>query len=343
MQVRADGLSAALQRGLAPVYLLAGDDPLLMQEASDDIRQAARDAGFAERRTFDVGADFDWQELTAAAEELSLFSQRRLLELRMPDARPGKEGAEALAAYAAAPPADVCLLICSGRLDGGQRKSRWFKALDAVGVTTTLWPVEKEQLGRWVGARMRRAGLRADIDACELLAERVEGNLLACVQEIEKLRILKGDAAHVRAEDIIELVADSARFDIFNLVDAALAADHARVVRILDGLREEGVAASLVLWALSRELHALESMLTELGHGKNPEQILSQRRIWPKARQQRVRQALQRLSLATVWSMLARAARVDKVIKGRRQGNPWDELLQLALMLAGREMFAHTG
>ena len=342
MQLRPEGLTSALQAGMPSVFLLSGDDPLLQQEASDEIRHAARRDGYDERRIFDVNAAFDWQELTAAAQELSLFSRRRLLELRMPDSRPGKDGAAALTAYAAAPPTDTCLLICSGRLDAGQRKARWYKALDAVGMTMTLWPVEQGNLGQWIAQRMHRSGLRATAEACELLAERVEGNLLACVQEIEKLLVLKGEGADIGAEEIIELVADSARYDVFKLVDAALVADPARVARILDGLRQEGVAAALILWALSREIHSLQGMLAEIGQGQSMEQVIGRRRIWPRARQQRTRAALQRLSAGKVWRLLSLAARAEKMVKGRLQGNPWDELLQLSLLLAGMDLFRVT-
>ena len=332
-------LATALEQGVAPLYLLAGDEPLLLQEAADAVRRAARAAGYEERIVFEVDAGFDWQALASAGQELSLFARRRLFDLRLPDGKPGRDGAAALTAYAEAPPADTCLLISSGRLDSGQRRSRWFKALERAGQVVLFWPMEPSRLPAWVAQRMRQAGLRADPEACELLAERVEGNLLACAQEIEKIVVLKGRGARIGAEEIVELVADNARFDVFTLVDAALAADLARLPRVLDGLCEEGVPEMLVLWALQREVHGLLAMLREVEAGRSIEAVVAARRIWPRSRQPLVTQALERLCGSDPWHLIEQAARVDRTIKGRGAGNAWDELLQLALLLAGADLF----
>ncbi len=339
MPLPAERLASDLERGLRPCYLLAGDEPLLMQEAADAIRKAARAAGYDERLVFEVDAAFDWQSVASEAQALSLFACRRLFDLRMPDGKPGRDGGAALTAYAEAPPPDTCLLISCGRLDAAQRRSRWVKALDAAGAVVFFWPVEPGRLPAWIGRRMRQRGLRPDPDACALLAERVEGNLLACAQEIEKILVLKGAGATVGADEIVELVSDNARFDVFALVDAALAADLARLPRILDGLRDEGVPEALVLWALQRELHVLFEMLDEVESGRAIQAVVSSRRGLPRGRQGLVARVLGRLRRDEVGRLVDQAARADRSIKGREPGNPWDELLQLALLLAGADPF----
>ena len=257
MKLRFEQLSEHLQQGLRPIYLLSGDEPLQLGEAADAIRAQARAQGFAEREVMHVEAGFDWNALAAASDTLSLFAEQRLIDLRLPSGKPGKEGGAALAEYAANPPQDTVLLITSGKLDKNAAKAKWYKALDSAGVTLQVWPVEANQLPRWVGQRMRARGLSASPEAAQLLAERVEGNLLAAAQEIEKLLLLYGESS-VDAEMVEQGVADSARYDIFELVDTALLGDAPRVARIMEGLHGEGVEPILILWALVREIRALE-------------------------------------------------------------------------------------
>ena len=239
-QVRVDQFAAQLKGDLAPVYFIYGDETLLVNECADAVRAAARQRGYSDRQVFSVESGFDWNSLLAASDSLSLFSERRILELRLPTGKPGKEGAGVLRAYAERPPEDTLLLVVSAKLEPAARRSKWVRALDKAGVSVPVWPVEPAQLPAWIDRRMRAHGMQPSRDALQLLAERVEGNLLAADQEIEKLYLLHGSGS-LDLETVTELVADSARYDIFGLVDAALAGDAVYAQRILGGLRAEGV------------------------------------------------------------------------------------------------------
>ncbi len=332
-QLRPDQLAAHLARQLAPAYLLHGDEPLQMAECADAVRARARESGCAERLVFNVDAGFDWDRLAAAAGNLSLFAERRLLEVRLPGGKPGDKGARALREYAAAPPDDAVLLILSGKLEKQARSSQWVKALESAGVGIAIRPVEPARLPAWIGQRMKTRGMRPTAEALQLLAERVEGNLLACHQEIEKLYLLHG-AVDIDAGQVADAVTDSARFDLFALIDAALAGQPARVYRMATGLRAEGVEPPLVLWALGRELPALVRMAGDLRRERNLPALLARYRVWDK-RKEVVGGALTRLSRPTLEALLRRLAHVDRVAKGRAPGNAWDELVQLLLGVAG--------
>jgi DNA polymerase-3 subunit delta len=339
-QLRPEQLGAHLARELAPVYLLHGDEPLQMAECADAIRVKAREAGCGERQVFNVDVSFDWDELTAASGNLSLFSERRLMEVRLPTGKPGEMGARALKAYAADPPADVVLLVLSGKLESQARRSQWVKALENAGVGVTVWPVAPAQLPGWIGRRMQARGLEPTRDALQLLADRVEGNLLACHQEIEKLYLLYGPG-EVDAERVAEAVTDSARFDVFNLLDAALLGQPARVYRMLAGLRAEAVEPPQILWALARELRELVGMAGALRGGENPGAVLARHRVWEK-RKAAVGAALKRHSARKFERLLCRVAHLDRVAKGRAPGSAWDELIQLLLDLAGAGIFTDS-
>jgi DNA polymerase-3 subunit delta len=331
-QLRADQLAGHLRQSLAPVYFIHGDETLLVDECADAIRVAARAQGYSERQVFSVETGFDWNSLVAASDSLSLFAERRILELRLPGGKPGKEGTQILRDYAERPPADTLLLIVSGKLESAARRSKWALALDQAGVSIAIWPVEAAQLPGWIDQRMRAHGMRASRDAMQLIAERVEGNLLAAAQEVEKLYLLHG-SGELDIEAIAELVADSARYDVFGLVDATLAGDAAHAQRILSGLRAEGVDPVLVLWALTREIRTLTAMARQLQGGALA-QVMASHQVWDK-RKPLVSAALQRIRGRQWWRLLQRCAQLDRVIKGRAAGSAWDELLQLALSLAG--------
>lgn len=333
MQIQPEQFESRLRGELANVYFISGDDPLRVTEAADAVRSRARASGFDEREVLTVTAGFDWNSLAAAAGSLSLFAARRVIDLRLPGGKPGEAGAKALRAYAEAPPEDTLLLITSGKLEPAARKSRWVEALDRVGVVVFVWPLDNRQLPAWVRTRMQRRGLEATPEAAALLAERVEGNLLACVQEIDKLYLLQG-AGRVDARDIASAVADSARFDVYDLVDTALAGDGARGMRILNGLQGEGVAPAVVLWALARDLRQLAAMAQALAGGQVLPQVLARFKVW-QSRGTTFSRALQRLSGAACNRLLRRCALIDRVIKGQEAGNAWDELLQLTLWIAG--------
>ncbi|HXH03269.1 MAG TPA: DNA polymerase III subunit delta [Candidatus Competibacteraceae bacterium] len=335
MQLRPEQLQARLAKGLAPLYLISGDEPLLAQECADAVRRAAREQGYQERECLTVEPGFDWGRLHQARDSLSLFASRRLLELRLGTHKPGDAGARALIAYAERPAEETVLLITCGKLDAATLKSRWCAALDAAGVVVQVWPVGVEQLPGWLGERLRRAGFQPSAEALAWLAERVEGNLLAAAQEVEKLRLLFGggplDLQRLRA-----VVADSARYSIYDLADAAVEGCPARVVRILDGLRQEGEEPVLILWALHRELRQLVALLQELQQGVALEVALQRHKVWEK-RKPLYKRALRRLTLAQGRRLLALVAQADAVIKGIERDDAWDALLRLGLGLAGQE------
>jgi DNA polymerase III subunit delta len=331
-QLRADQLAAHLQQSLAPVYFIHGDETLLVNECADAIRTTARAQHYSDRQVFSVEAGFDWNSLLAASDSLSLFAERRILELRLPGGKPGREGAQILQDYARRPAGDTLLLITSAKLEQAARRSKWVLALDQAGVSIAVRSVDIAGLPAWIERRMRARGMRAGREALELIAGRVEGNLLAAAQEIEKLYLLHG-AGELDIDTVSELVADSARYDVFGLVDAALAGDAVHAQRILSGLRGEGVEPVLVLWALSREIRSLTAMARQL-QGASLAQVLVSNKVWDKRKPQ-VTAALQRIRGRQWWQLLQRCAHLDRVTKGRAAGSAWDELLQLTLILAG--------
>jgi len=333
-KLRPEQLENQLQGQLTPVYLVSGDEPLLVQEACDRIRAAARAQGFGERELFHADANFDWTQLLSAANSLSLFAEQKLLELRLPSGKPGEKGSKALVEYTQNPSPDNLLLVVTGKLDRSQQSAKWFKALDQLGVQVTIWPVPPAQMPRWIGQRLKAAGLNADSSAIELLASRVEGNLLAAAQEIEKLTLLAPDTKSIDAALMASVVAESARYDIFGLVDRALHGDARMAVKSLQGLRQEGTEPITLLWALSRDIRALLQISQAVAQGQSFERAADQAKIWAK-RRPLLQGALRRLSGAQLEQLLRKANGVDKAIKGMRQASPWDELLDLVLGLAG--------
>lgn len=339
MKLFPDKLDAALKKGLLPIYFFSGDEPLQMGEAADAVRRHAREQGFTEREVIHADKNFDWNELLMASNSMSLFAEKRVIDLRLPSGKPGKDGGAALQEYAARPPEDTVLLISSGKVDKRSQSAKWYTALDKVGATLQVWPVEAPDMPRWLDQRLRARGLQPEPEAARIIAERVEGNLLAAAQEVDKLVLLIGTGP-LSAEQVEAAVADSARFDVFGLVDAALEGDAPRSTRMLDGLRAEGVEPILVLWALTRELRSLAEMAAKIEGGKGLDGVLGQ--VWGK-RKGPVKAGLQRHNKARWQQMLRRAARLDRVIKGAAAGNAWDELLQLTLLMAGVPLFRAAG
>jgi len=338
MQLKPEQLDAHLKKQLAPVYFISGDDPLRVMEAADAVRHAARAQGYDERDVLTVQPGFDWYSLQSESGNLSLFSSRRIIDLRLPGGKPGRDGAQALRDYAAQLPEDTLLLVTAGKLEPAARKSKWVQSLDAAGVVMFVWPLDAHEFHRWVEARMRRQGLLPTAEAVTMLADRVEGNLLACVQEIDKLYLLQGAGA-VDAEAINRLVADNARYDVFGLVDAALAGNASRSIRILAGLQAEGLAPQVVLWALAREIRSLAAMSGQLARGDAIPAVLGRYRVWAN-RKTLVGAALKRLKPAQCNAMLQQCASIDRISKGRGAGNAWDELLQLTCTLAGKPLLS---
>ncbi|GAB4359781.1 MAG: DNA polymerase III subunit delta [Gammaproteobacteria bacterium] len=341
MRIKAENLVSHLQSGLQPIYVIGGEEPLLVNEAADAVRDQARSEGYTTRERLDAGSGFDWSALQQAADTLSLFAERRILELRLPEPKPGTAGAKALESYAQRPAADTLLMVITGRLDKGTLNSRWIKALDRVGVIVTIWPISPRQLPGWIAGRLRQCGLELEREAIALLADRVEGNLLAANQEIERLRLLHG-SGRIDTQTVLESVADSARFDVYKLADAALAGDAVRCCRILEGLRVEGVEPVLVLWALAREVRALAGMAYDVEQGRSRESAMANHRVW-ESRKPLVAKALQRAGLRQWRRLLSFCAHTDRVVKGQVRGEAWEELRTLVLAISGAPASATPG
>lgn len=335
MKLTSERLEAHLKSTLAPVYLIAGDEPLQREEAADAVRAAARARGYADREVFFAERGFDWNQLLNAGASLSLFAAKRLLEVRLSGGKPGDDGADALMAYASHPAADAVLLVLGGKLERGG--GRWAESLERAGVMLPIWPVETRNLPGWIGRRMQSRGLKPSPDAVALIAERMEGNLLAAAQEVEKLLLLQGPGP-VDAEAVRMAVADSARFDPYALVDAALAGERGRTARILAGLKEEGTEPTFILWALTREIRSLATMAWDIQGGAPSQRVLAG--AWER-RRPLLAKALARHKTRDWQRLLAGAARADRVVKGQAPGRPWDELLNLSESLAGLDLPAH--
>lgn len=339
MNIKSEQLHAALRRELAPLYVVQGDDPLLTLEAADEIRKAARDAGYAERELFLVEGAFDWNALLHSGNNLSLFGARRLLEVRIPSGKPGTEGAKALQRYVADLPQDTVTLVMLPKLDRQSQNTAWFKAVAAAAVSVTVYPVERARLPHWIRDRLARQNQSVDANALQFLADRVEGNLLAARQEIQKLALLLPEG-NLTFDAVKEAVLDVARYDVFRLSEAVLLGDAARALRTIRGLQAEGEAPTLVLWVLSNEVRTLLQIHQAMKKGQPMSAAMAAARVWD-ARQPAMRAALGRLPEALLLHGLTRAAALDRMVKGLRAGDPWDELAQLALLLTlGRELLA---
>jgi DNA polymerase-3 subunit delta len=341
MQIKADALAAQLAKGLKSIYTIHGDEPLLAQEAGDAIRAAARQAGHSERQVFIVsGAYFDWGPVLAAAQAISLFADKQLIEIRIPNGKPGKEGSEALQRYCEAVPPEVLTLVMLPRLDKTQLSSAWFSALDGAGLSVRVDPVERRELPAWIARRLQQQGQQVPPGpegqrALEFFADRVEGNLLAAHQELQKLALLHlpGELSLAQIE---AAVLDVARFDVFKLSEAVLSGKIARVMRMLDGLRAEGEAAVLVHWTLAEDIRALKKCCDAMAAGKPLPMALREARVWgPKERL--FERLLPGLSAATLGPLLISAQICDGIVKGLRHpawpADPWDALARLTLQL----------
>jgi DNA polymerase-3 subunit delta len=333
MQIRAEQLEAQLSKNLAPLYVIHGDEPLLALEAADAVRAAARKRGFGDREVFEPGRHFDWSELQHSLASLSLFGGKKIVELRLPTGKPGAEGGKAIAGYCERPSPDILLLVSLPRLDRATQGSAWFGALSRAGVVVDVWPVERARLTAWIAERLGRQRQRAPREALEFLADRVEGNLLAAHQEVQKLALLAPEG-EIGLEAVREAVANVARYDAYTASEAMLAGDAARYLRVIDGLKSEGEAPTLVLWALSEELYALARIQSGVAAGRAIDDLMRENRVWGP-RQRPMKAAASRVAPARVQRALAHAAGIDRAIKGVGPGEPWDEFLRLAQTLEG--------
>jgi DNA polymerase-3 subunit delta len=336
MQVAPTQLAAHLAKGLAPLYVVHGDEPLLAIEAGDQIRAAARAAGCDEREVLVVEPGFKWDAFSAASRNLGLFGGRKIVDVRMPTGKPGIEGARVLEDCAANPSSDTTVLITLPRVDRATQSSAWFSALEDAGIVIAVQPLERSELPAWIAARLARANQRAAAETLQFLADTTEGNLLAAQQEIEKLALLLPEG-ELDALAVEQAIADVARFDVFQLSEAWLAGDAARACRILAALEAAGEGVPLLVWQLGEDLHALAAVFTAVAGGAQVSGALRNARVWGK-RQAAMERAVRRVQPSALPSLLTRLARLDALAKGIGRGNVWDALRELALALAGRPL-----
>jgi len=322
LKIQANQLSSHLIKSLAPCYLVTGDEFLLVDEALDAIRGAARERGFTSRELHVATTGFDWNALTASTGNLSLFAEQRIIELRLPTGKPGKVGSMAIIDLVQQSGPELLFIVTGPKLDRSSSASKWAKTIDQKGVSLPLWPIGVRELPGWIANRMRAAGLQPDRDAVTLIADRVEGNLLAAQQEIEKLRLILG-AGKVTAEAVNEAVANSSRYDVYKLTDAALAGDANRSVKILGGLRSEG----------TRELRTLATLDDVIRQGGDLGGAMQKSGVW-RNRQGLVRSCISRHQHGDFHKMLKATGRADAAAKGQRAGNPWQMATDVVVSLA---------
>lgn len=329
MILKPQQLTGVLQRGLAPVYLIGGDEPQQLGESTDTVRKAAKDRGFLAREIFFADKQFDWKQLNVASQTLSLFDDKKIIDLKL-SGPPGQEGAKALCEFCLRSPEDSLLIVTAGKLTKDAQKSSWFKAIENAGCVVLVWPLSGQELIRWIEDRLQARGLRAEAGAAKLLADRVEGNLLAAAQEVEKLYVLYGEG-NLTSAQIRDVVSDSSRYDVFALIESALAGQAGKVLKIIASLKAEG-AASLALWAVAREARLIS------GYKAAPDQrerdyVLKSQGVWGERRQW-VDNASKRLSQTDLNRILVLNAKADRQIKGQQTGDPWETLLAACLSLA---------
>ena len=335
MRIDSEQLPQHLARGLAPLYTILGEEPLLALEAGDRLRARAREQGYDERQLLIVEAGFDWGSLAAAGASLSLFAQRRLIELRIPNGKPGVAGSEALERYSASLPPDTVTVVHLPALEWRAAQSSWFEALEANGVMIEARPVERQRLPRWLAGRLGQQQQSAGEQTLAFIAERVEGNLLAAWQEVQKLALLF-PAGRLEHEAVRQAVMDVARFDIAALSDALLGGDAEHFVRVLDGLEAEGAGLPLVLWAIANDLRSVHALVRALERDLPMAAALREARVFGP-RRAGMERAARRWSSDTMAAALERAAAIDRAIKGLTRERPWDALRELGMDLLVRK------
>jgi DNA polymerase-3 subunit delta len=340
MKIKPEQLNRTLNSQQLALYWLSGDETLLIQETADQIRLHFREQDFLEREVFNVDRSFNWQHFSHAVGNLSLFSQRKIIEIRLGSAKLEEVGRKALLDYLEEPSPDILLLIISPKLESGTANTKWFKAIEASGAFMQIWPINREGLGAWLAQRLIREGISAAPDALELLANKVEGNLLAAMQEIEKLKLLakpdEKSPLQLDVNTVMQVVADSSRYNVYQLVDAALLGDAVRSQKILGALRAEGIFPLPIVGAITRELRSLLPMIEKKQQGQGVNAIMQTAHVWFN-RKQAVGNALQRINTGQVWQFLDHARLIDQSIKGMSRANTWDELSLLLLRISGQQ------
>lgn len=330
--LRADQLEASLTRGLAPLYLIHGDEPLLSMEAADAIRRKARAEGFSEREVLSVERSFNWGELHAAGASMSLFGDRKIVELRIPSGKPGTQGAEAIVEFCKGLSPEVLAIVTVPRLAKRDQSSAWFTALTRAGNVVEIYGMERARLPEWIAGRLARQKQKASKDTLAFLADCVEGNLLAAHQEIQKLGLLL-PAGELPFEAVRDAVLNVARYDATKLTEAMLAGDRARLARMLEGLKGEGEAPPRILWVVAEEIRAIARVQQGLSQGRPLADVCRENRVWGEPRTSLVGRAAKRVTRDALLAALSHAAKIDRMVKGVAKGDAWDELLQLGLRL----------
>jgi len=331
MFLKPEQLSSALQKNLLPVYFISGDEPLQLGEIADTIRAKAKSSGFYNREIFSADMPaFNWHQITQSAANLSIFADKKLLDIRISGSNLGQEGTKVIMNYCQHPVENTLLLITAGKIAKDSLKARWLQALDKVGIIIQVWPIDAKEFLPWLQQRLQRRGLITDHEGLKILASRVEGNLLAATQEIEKLYVLYG-TGQISSQQIINAVADNSRYDVYKLVDAAFSADINRVIKILDGLITDGIAAPIVLWAITKEARMLVKIKTGLAQGQQVEVLFKNNQVNSK-RKHAVNNVLNRLKLHHLNDILLMSAKADRQSKGLQAGNVWETLLTICLL-----------
>lgn len=329
MKLKPEALESHLRKQLAPVYLLCGDEPLQLLESADSVRNFAREAGYSERTLFEVKRGFDWDTLLAEGSSLSLFAEKRIIEVRIPSGKPGRDGSAALAEWLANPPPDILLILVLSKLESAQRNTKWFKAIDKAGVIVQVWPVSGRALQQWMKHRAQMSGLQLDDNALQLLVQHTEGNLLAASQELEKLRLIHGEGK-VSVGRVASAVSGNSRYTPFEMVDTALAGQGGHALHMLAVLRAEGIAMPVLLWALARDVRLLVELATAAAGRGSPDAVFDKHRVWEQ-RRTLLGQAMRKHSLSEWQQLLSLVARIDNAIKGGAE----DQWLLTESLLAG--------
>ena len=339
MNIKPENLEKELQRRSLPLYWLSGDEPLLMQESADLIRKHFHHQDYLERLVFNVEPGFNWDEFRFACNNLSLLADRKVLDLRFSSNKPDTNARTALLAAVENPAEDIVILVSSPRLEAATLKTKWFKTLESGGALIQIWPVNQNSLPNWLNGRLRQAGIVAEPEALQLLLDNIEGNLLAAIQEIQKLKLLASAGSdglvHLDSRTVMQSVADSSRYNAFQLVDAALLGDVARTQRILHRLQAEDTFPLVILASITRELRSLLPMVERHREGQGVNAVMQSSRVWA-SRRDAVGNAIRHLDSDDIWSMLEQAREIDQAIKGLATADPWDELGILLARLAGK-------
>lgn len=331
MKVRVDQLASNLKRGLAPIYLVGGEEPLLLLECCDQIRTAAKEQGFVEREILQVERGFDWSTL-AGATAPSLFASRKIIDLRLRTGKPGREGAKVLTEWAQAPNPDMLLMVSCEKWDKGSRNSKWAANLEKAGQRIDIWPIKAHELPNWLNQRMQQHGMQPEPEVLRILADRLEGNLLAARQEIDRLALIRGQGT-VSVDDVMKVVADSSRFDAFSLAEHMLTGNLRDGLRVAAGLKRMDTPIPLLLGALLRELRTIEAYRLAMRGGEAESMVFRRMGIWQN-RQNTVRTAARRLDTLKLFTAFKLLSLIDRQSKGRAAGDPWQNIDALLLQLS---------